>query len=262
MRKILMSGMLICFAFTLCIFAQKGKPQPAPACGSDVRVQVLVEPFAIAPDIINKYYVNGQENVTAIFQVGNCSHDFTMNLNASNRFLTVNLASTIYTAKFFNFDRVHSVPITPTDEISSQAFLSSQFCTAIPQPLDGFNVGLNPDGTYKDNYGGCGYDENGQAYVRRNVGIQLVPPSKRDQLGFRFQYSPVDGGVNAATTDGTAFVRVYHPDPNNWILVPDNESNRTLSTSETIPPIGVRLLNGADSGRFEAPFRIRVQRLP
>jgi hypothetical protein len=259
MRKILMSGMLICFAFTLCMFAQKGKP--TAGCGADVRVQVLVESFAIAPDMLNTWYVNGQENVAAIFQVGNCSHDFTMNLNTSNRFFKVNLDS-VYTGKFFNFDRVNSVPITPADPISNDAFLASQFCTAAPQPLGGFNVGLNPDGTYRDNYAGCGVDENGQAFVRRNVGMQLVPPGKRDQLGFRFQYSPIDGGVNAATTDGTAFIRVYHPTPNSWILIPDNESNRTLSTSETIGPIGVRLLNGTDSGRFAAPFRIVVERLP
>jgi hypothetical protein len=155
---------------------------------------------------------------------------------------------------------VASVPVTPTNSGDSTAFLSSQFCTAAPEPLGGFNVGRNPDGTYRDNYAGCGIDENGWAFVRRNVGFGLVS-SGNNQMGFRFQYSPVDGGINAANVSGTAFIRVYHPSANSWTLVPDNESNLTLGTSDTIPPIGVRLLNGAANGNFVVPFRIIVERL-
>ncbi len=253
MKKIiLVSSILMCLAFSASTFAQKGKP--APGCGPDVNVNVSIDSYAIAPDVPGLLYTG------AIFQVGNCSQDFTMNLNGTSRFINVNLGGTPYTSKFFNFDRVASVPVTPSVLADSAAFLSSQFCTAAPQPLGGFNVGQNTDGTYRDNYAGCGVDESGMGYVRRNVGFGLVA-SKNTQLGFRFQYSPIDGGINAANVNGTAYVRVYHPNPNNWVIIPDNESNQTLSTPATIDPIGVRLLNGVANGTFIAPFRISVVRV-
>jgi hypothetical protein len=214
------------------------------------------------------------DTIEAMLQIGNCSHDFTMNLSGSKRTMRVYLDDPpgLTSSSFFNFDRVASVPITPVntvaDPIAADFWVaSSQFCTAFPEPVSGFVVGKNPDGTYRDNYAGCAVDADGRAYVRRTVGIQLT-----DNYRLRFQNSPIDG-VNTLA-DGTAYIRVYHyaaDSTNNerWELVPDDDvyNNGSDTWIYNYGELGAILLasnRGVLSrvGSQFAPFKIIVEKLP
>ena len=204
----------ICAIFSITAFAQK-----TASCGPDVtNLSMTVDPgYAITSDGNTAPYATGKTNgdtITAMFQVDNCSQDFTLNLNFSKRFMNVNFPSGggSYRAKFYNFDRVASVPVTA----GGTAFLESVFCTAAPDPQGGFIVGKNADGTYRDNYAGCGVDSSGNAYVRRNVGINLG-----GNFRLRYQFSPIDSPGGNLIVAGSSYIRVYHPDANTWVLTPD-----------------------------------------
>ncbi len=222
MKKItLATAIAICAIFSPNAFAQK-----TPPCGPDItNLSLTVDNSsgnAFTSDGNTASYATGTtkgDTITAMFQIANCSQDFTLNLISSNRFMNVNFPSGggSFHAKFYNFDRVASVPITPTEFAASTDFVNiSQFCTASPQPLGGFVVGKNSDGSYRDNYAGCAVDSNGQAYVRRSVGVDLG-----SNFRIRYQYSPIDSSGGGPQTAGTSYIRVYHPDANTWVLTPD-----------------------------------------
>jgi hypothetical protein len=265
------AALALCTILSISAFAQK--PSKSTSCGSDVtNLSLTVEAGAYniqhdgvllnglpAPYATKK---TRGDQIEAKLQIGNCSHDFTLNLNFSPRYMQVNFpdGGGSFQAKSFNFDRVGSVPITPTNQTASEAFAASQFCTAAPEPISGFVVGKNPDGTYKDNYGGCGIDENGHAFVRRNVGISL-DDATNDDYRLRFQYSPIDGNENGQLVAGTSFIKVYHPDANTWILTPEVQLNTTTNAQESL---GVKLqfLDRLYSkGIYNMPFRFILKRI-
>lgn len=210
----------ICAILSITAFAQK-----RTSCGPDItNLSMTVDNsagYAITSDGNTAPYATGKtkgDTITAMFQVDNCSQDFTLNLNFSKRFMNVsfpNLGGN-YQAKFYNFDRVASVPIT-----TSVGFLTSPFCKngADPSP-NGFVVTKNlDDGTYQDNYAGCAEDSSGNAYVRRNVGINLG-----GNFRLRYQFSPIDSPGGNDLVAGSSYIRVYHPDAKTWFLTPEDPS--------------------------------------
>jgi hypothetical protein len=197
-------------------------------CGPDVQVTVSIAGSPSANDghaVISDGggpYINaskGSNKVTAIFQVNNCSHDFTMNLNFAQRSMWALLVdpvdgSFVRRANFFNFDRVASVPVT-----TGADFLASQFCTSSWARNPDGSIPKNPDGTYQDNYAGCGSDGFGN-YVLRGAGFSLDGDER-----LHFARSPLDMN-QAFPCPGTdpvcqaSYVRVYHPNAYSWILRP------------------------------------------
>lgn len=264
--SLFIASFALCTLVTINASAQK-KPSTS-GCGTDVRnLSLTVEAGAynIQADKAEAYAtkkVKGDQ-IEAMFQIGNCSQDFTLNLISSPRFMYVNFPNGggSYQAKFYNFDRVASVPITPTTLDASNAFVNgSQFCTATPQLMSGFVVGKNADGTYKDNYGGCAVDAEGKAYVKRNVGISLDDVTN-DDYRLRFQYSPLDGTGNGENVTGTSFIKVYHPDANTWILMPETQINPTTGLAESIG-VKMQYVNGLiPRGTYDMPFRFVLKKV-
>jgi hypothetical protein len=201
-------------------------------CGPDVPLVVTVtgtQPgpggFSIVSDGLGAYRdgTKGAAKVTAIFQVDNCTHDFTMNLSNSTRSMWALLSPGDMRAWFFNLDRVHSVPVTPSDAAGSAAFVASHpFCVGGVQRDATGAIRSDSAGWYYDNYGGCGVDDVGQAFVRRGGGFSLDPD---DRLSFRV--SPIDRPAQACVVGSSepecfvSFLRVYHPDENTWIVRPE-----------------------------------------
>jgi hypothetical protein len=115
-----------------------------------------------------------------------------------------------------DFDRVASVPVTAAPGFSVSNFCANGYAVA----PDG-TVPKNADGSYQDNYGGCGLDANGQWYVRRAVIFTLYEGPQNDHR-LRFRASPLDPqDVGLSLTD-TAYIRVYHPTANQWELAPES----------------------------------------
>ncbi|MDO8678392.1 MAG: hypothetical protein Q7R30_07490 [Acidobacteriota bacterium] len=193
-------------------------------CGADVALNVTVSGtwtaaggYALVSDGLGVYQNAPRNKVTAIFQVGNCTHDFTLNLNQSSRTLWALLSGGDVKAPFFNFDRIHSVPIT-----TDAPFLTSQFCTGgVMYGSDG-KIAKNSEGAYQDNYAGCDVDEAGAAFVRRAAGVTLDGDER-----LAFQISPIDHPAEACAANpanpacGASFIRVYHPDATTWVLRPE-----------------------------------------
>ena len=278
MRKanLFLASIILCIG----LYADASAQKPT-SCGTDVTnlsVSIykytdgtLTSTYNIQPDQV---YTDGSpvpyttqktggNQITAQFQIRNCSYDFTLNLNFSPRSIDVNVPqSSTYpgwstTSKFFNFDRVASVPIT---DWNNPAFVS--FCGGA---LDIANVVHNSNGTYKyDNYAGCGkdpdtYDANnnlipGRYFVRRAAVFQLT-----DRYLLHFQYSPLENKYTIAA--GTAYVKVYHTDATTWELSPD----QALLNGEVAP--WSALVNwSANSSPYVAtysimPFKMIVKRL-
>jgi hypothetical protein len=195
-------------------------------------VATVVDGYSIAQDGGGPYKTakSKRENVEVMFQ--NCSFkDFTINLHNSARYMRVflpgkpvNAPTNELQAKFYNFDRISSVPVT--NFIGSDPSGNPAVIEGIYNNLAAFCGGKNPDGSIKlntantvtaDNYAGCGQDENG-FYVRRNVGSQLTY-----NYSLRFQNSSLDGTGTLAA--GTSYIKVYHPDPFTWTLVPEQGSD-------------------------------------
>ena len=220
----LISVVSVAFAFGLATdaLAQKNK---TTTCGTDVPLNVVVSGTQGAPggyglvsDGLGTYrYATRGTKIEAIFQVSNCTHDFTLNLYQTNRNLWALLSDGDIAAKFFNFDRVHSVPVT-----TDPGFLTSQFCTGgVVYGADG-KIAKNSEGAYQDNYAGCGVDEYGAAFVRRAGGVSLEGDER-----LSFQVSGIDQPLLGCAADpsnpacGVDFIRVYHPDATTWILRSD-----------------------------------------
>jgi hypothetical protein len=233
MKKKLMffSALLMCLAFSLSIVAQKGNKPPS-GCGADVPLTLNINNgYAIASEALNtNFYVNGgtkRDQIKVGFQVSNCSYDFIVQLNNSTRYMNVSInmpgqPTAIYRAKFANFDRIASVPVT-TD----------------PNAMNGYCTS-----SQSDNYAGCGQDQDGTPYVRRSVGFDLGDGIHN----LRFQFSPIDNPNGNPNVTGTSFIKVYHPDPNTWVLIPEGTQT------------GVFLTNGTPTALVYAPFRFVVTR--
>ena len=152
-------------------------------------------------------YVSGEptgsgkrgNEIDARFQINNCTYDLL--LKTAKRYFTWkfpngSVLGTSVNTGGFNIDRVGDVPVT-----------------------DGGPEFLTWCSTATDNYGGCGVDGSGGFFVRRAFG-SAVYLSGNTSYGVRFNYSPLDGGIMAVTV-GTAYVKVYHPDVDTWIIMPD-----------------------------------------
>jgi hypothetical protein len=198
------------------------------SCGADVALSVTVfgsqtapGGYALVSDGLGTYQGGTKgSKVSAIFQVDNCTHDFTVNLNTTNRKMWALLSGGDVAALFFNFDRVHSVPLT-----TSPDFLTSKFCTdGVTYGADG-KVAKNSDGAYQDNYAGCDVDAAGAAFVRRGGGVTLDGDER-----LSFHKSGIDQPLQgcAAVPDDPAcsasYLRVYHPDANTWIVRSEPEA--------------------------------------
>lgn len=163
--------------------------------------------YNLQPDITNADgspvpYVSGKskgQSIDGRIQVDNCTYDLTLNLNFSKRYFTWkfpngSVVGTSFNSTFFNIDRVGSVPVT-----------------------DGGANFLNWCSSATDNYAGCGVDSDGY-FVRRAMGSGM-DLSGSQNYGHRYNYSPIDNQFPTAT--GTAYVKIYHPDANTWIITPD-----------------------------------------
>lgn len=255
-------------SLTVCIWVSSGAfGQKTTSCGVDVtNLSLTVElgGYAILPDGVNTPYKTGKvkgDTIDGKFQLSNCSQDYTLNLGGSARYMAVNFPNPggSYQAKFYNFDRVASVPIT-----TDTNFITSQFCTngADPAP-NGFVVTKNSDGTYRDNYAGCGTDVSGN-FVRRAVGISLKDLSSTADYRLHFQRSPLDGGISQTVIGATTYIKVYHPDGTTWVLEPEGgDDPSTVDIVETTyaPGAKVEWLNGFIlRGVYHMPFRFTLRK--
>lgn len=239
--------------------------KPLPGCGPDVYVNTIVKGTAIgAYEIVsdgNESYPHGgsgQNKITGRFQVDNCTHDFTLNLHLSSRYMVGLLEESpgspgVITSKFFNFDRVASVPVTPGPE--SVDFGTTGWCAGgVVRTSDG-RIRKNADGTYQDNYAGCGQDPDGTWFVRRAATLPFYEGPSRDYYLY-FQRSPLDGSGFCdnrpeACAEAVDHVRVYHPTPSTWILRPEGEGWAALVRNGT---------EGGFLGYEAVPFEIVVTR--
>jgi hypothetical protein len=205
--------------------AQKGK---TTSCGPDeyLNMQVIGTPTAPNGNVLvsdgNEYYINGSSrNVLIRFQVDNCTHDFTPNLNQSVRSWFALLSDGTIATKFLNFDRVRSVPLTPSALLSDgerAAWLTSPFCVNGVQRNSSGAIIKNADGSYQDNYAGCGIDDAGNAYVLRAGSVGFDGEAR---LGFNV--SAIDRPLecpagNTYPKCGGSHLRVYRPFANQWVV--------------------------------------------
>lgn len=208
--------------------AQKNK---ATSCGPDeyLNLQVVGTPSAPNGNVMvsdgNEFYSNGSSrNVLVRFQVDNCTHDFTPNLSNSTRSFVASLSGGNIESYFLNFDRVRSVPVTPsalfTDE-ERGAWLGSPFCTnGVQRTADG-KIVKNSDGSYQDNYAGCGIDDRGNGYVLRAGSVGFGGEAR---LGFNV--SAIDRPLecpagNTYPKCAGSHLRVYHPFATQWVVSTD-----------------------------------------
>ena len=126
--------------------------------------------------------------------------------------------------------------------------------------VNGFVVTKNADGSYRDNYAGCGTDGSGN-FVRRTVGIGLDDLSSNRDYRLRYQTSPLDGGFLTQVA-GTAYIKVYHPTTSTWILEPEGTDDPTTAAIEA-SAFGAKLeytVSGGfvNRGNYHMPFRFTL----
>jgi len=247
-----LASLLLCLGLSVSASAQK-----QASCGTDVtNLSVSIYKYTDAtntttynlqPDVTYADgspvpYVSGKtknSTIDAKFQVSNCTYDFTLNLNSSNRFMTYkfpdgSVLGTSVNFGFFNMDRVADVPIT-----------------------DGGPAFLNWCNTASDNYAGCGVDANG-SFVRRAYGSSI----NGNTYHLRFNYDPLDNQPIESLGIGAAFVKVYHTDASTWTMMPD----------VVAPPPGVSGTDGEWSALLDyntqsvssyqkTPFKMVVKKL-
>jgi len=273
MRKSILAILTLSVCLSLTVVA-RAAGRPTSACPADVTnlsVSILNDNpiYAILPDAAAPYKNGGtkQNKITSMFQRANCSFDFTLNLNYSTRYITVNIPGMPTTAKFFNSDRVASVPLTD----GGVAFKS--WCDGgVQRNADG-SIKKNADGNYQDVYAPCGEDKDADGnvigyFARRNIGFDLA-----GDYNLRFQNSPVDGISQAA--NNTALIKVYHyaataTSRERWVLTPDRDyytftdytTPAGFSTDTTnTPELQTRaafLFGGVAQNWFSMPFRMEV----
>lgn len=237
-------GTLFVFALFLCAapaaWAQKGKPQPSP-CGADIPLGVTIEDVPSGTDSpdygIDGHdlgyrlvsdgagsYVHGAGNVAATIGRSSCLFNFRLNLYSTRRHVQLNDTAIGASREmyFLNFGRIGSVPVTePADGNTAL----DQFCAGT------VDKSTFESATPQDNYGGCGVDEHGKRFVLRFAGGTI--DDERPHYKLRFHLDDVDGtsldrysGDCDVTPElcQVAWVRVYHPDPDTWIITPHDVS--------------------------------------
>ena len=233
---------LLAFVLTLCAapaWAQKSKPQPPSPCGADIPLSVTIEDVPTGSDSpdygINGEnlgyrltsdgagpYVHGVGKVAATIGRSSCLFNFKLNLS-TNRHVLLN-ATPIGPRKmyFLNFGRVGSVPIT----VGNDAL--DDFC------LGGVDKTTFQGPTPQDNYGGCGEDyAGGPRYVLRYAGGTIEDGTLDWKLRYHLDQW---GGESLDSYNGdcgedaqpqlceVAWVRVYRPDADTWIITPHDDS--------------------------------------
>src|SRR5262245_26541880 len=180
--------------------AQGGNPHSS-SCGTDVPLIVTFRDFVGNPSSVGdklygnqSAYTDGVGNVNAEFQVDNCTFDFIFNLNTTPHKIyldardvnkiangVVSSPNQIISSKFFNFDRVGHVPLTPTTPVGTFYDPDSEFGK--------FCDNMNADNRYNVQYGGCQQDLiTGQWYVRRALTTGFS--SSNGEHPLRFQKPP------------------------------------------------------------------------
>jgi hypothetical protein len=234
---------LLAFVTMLCAtpaWAQKGKPQPSP-CGADIPLSVTIEDVPsgpVSPDYgIDGHtlgyklvsdgagtYVHGVGKIAATIGRASCLFNFRLNLYSTPRHVQLNGTALGASRQmyFLNFGRIGSVPVT---EPANDNTALDQFCAGA------VDKSTFESDTPQDNYGGCGVDEHGKRYVLRYAGGTIDDDSPHYKL--RYHLDQVDGtsldGYNG-DCDVTpelcelAWVRVYHPDADTWIITPHDIS--------------------------------------
>lgn len=213
--------------FLTLAIAVDASAQKAISCGPDeyLNMQVFGTPTAPIGNVLvsdgNESYNNGSErNVLVRFQVSNCTYDFTPNLSQSNRSWIALLPSGNLASRFLNFDRVRSVPVTPSALFTVEertAWLTSPFCSNGVQRTASGTIVQNSDGSYQDNYAGCGIDESDNAYVLRAGSVGF------DGARLGFNVSAIDRPLecpagNTLPKCAGSHLRVYHPFANQWLV--------------------------------------------
>jgi hypothetical protein len=180
-------------------------------------------------------YANGVKvkggTLEVIFQISNCTFDFTARLfNLPRKLFVTSPGGDWLEVPFFNFDRVGSVPITSADLNSQLTDPKAQvFCAdgaIIYSPSDATKPLIDANGVVHDNYGGCHMDADGRWYVLRAAGMTVnLTASGSSQAHYRFNVSPLDTPDAGACPGAdprcaTSLVRVYHPDASTWVIVP------------------------------------------
>ena len=268
--------LLLISSFVVCtILSSEALAQRNSSCGSDVTNlsvsiykytdSTLTNTFKLQPDQVYADgspvpYVTqktGGNRITAQLQINNCTFDFTLNLNSSSRYINVNIPDTPTTAWFFNFDRVASVPLT------DGGTPYQNWCNGGVQRNANGSIAKNADGNYQDVYAPCGeeFDANGNLrhFARRSAGFILA-----NSFSLRYQNSAIDGLSTLA--DNTVLVKVYHPDPSSWELVPDT-SSFTYAAGGVFTPGTGEVSAVIDSGNNTVishpimPFRIVLRKL-
>jgi len=248
-RSLLVAVVSLGISFVPATLLAAGNPN---SCGPDVKNVVVQFFFRTLDSTLSNIvsdgggiYANttGKGNkITLLFQNSNCSYDFTMNLFQSRRVINVSLPSGQTTAWFFNFDRIGSVPVLN----GSDAHL--EWCgTFVTGRNEAGGFDPIPSDTTKplDNYGGCITDNFG-TYARRRVGFALA-----NDYSLAFQHSPFEAPFLQALTSGTDYIKVYHPNENEWILEPENFATSAYFQSTTPPPLSKPLM----------PFRMTITRV-
>lgn len=216
------------------VSAQSGK---TTSCGTDIPLIVTFRDFVGNPNSVGdklygdrNTYTNGVNKVSAVFQVSNCTFDFIFNLNTTpykiyldardaNKIADGVVASPnqILNSQFFNFDRIAHVPLTPTTPVGTWYDPDSEFGK--------FCNNANADNRYNVQYGGCQQDlSTGQWYVRRALTTSFSD-SSRGEHPLRFQKPPEGQTFTSAeinTPFETAYIKVYHPNNDTWVLTPEN----------------------------------------
>jgi hypothetical protein len=250
----------LAFVFTLLSGAPPAWAAKTPSCGTDVSLSVVIDGtltvtsadtalfpagtnYAIVSDG-GGAYVDGARMkggaLSAIFQVDNCTYDFTMNLvNLARKAYIRDPSGTWVQMTFFNFDRVASVPGLGT-ALSPDA---QAFCGGVV--LDPSNTNrpyTDPStGVVYDNSGGCVLDgATNQYYVRRAANISVgTSGGTSSRYGLNPPYFSTNGvaAPNLCTASDprctTSFIRVYHPDANHWTLATEDVPAFQPSTPPT-----------------------------
>lgn len=265
---LLVASLTLLFSLPSAAPAQNAK---ASSCGTDVPLIVTLRDFAGNPNNVGdklygdrSTYTDGVNKVSAVFQMSNCSFDFVFNLNTTPYKIYLDARDAnkiadgvdaspnqILNSQFFNFDRIGHVPLTPTTPVGTYYDFNSDFGR--------FCNNANADNRYNVQYGGCQQDQTtGQWYVRRALTTSFTDSARGDHP-FRFQ-KPPDGGLFTSaeinTPFETAYVKVYHPNNDTWVLTPENA------------PYGgpvATLFNYVNrqylrSGQFLVPFQITLTR--
>lgn len=254
--KVLIPVLGFALVLGLASTAAAQKKTTTTTCGADVflNVQVVGTPSSTNGNALisdgDEFYNHGSSRgLVARFQVENCTHDFTL-ATGNSRTMTAQLSTGDVSAVFFNIDRVHSVPVTPAElftEEARAAWLGSPFCAnGVQQTADGKIVN-NGDGTYQDNYAGCGVDDQGDGYVLRKMGVNLSPDAR-----LSFNISAIDGpnqclSGNTNPACGASFVRVYHPFATRWIV----KADATAIASYTVWGKGAYVFKGYENVPLE-----------